>query len=677
MTNKGRLVGSLAIAAIVLAACSEPGPSAPEDRPDAPDTQTPTTAPIDSTIVIGLAGAYLTDTLSGLEITIPAGTVSGEVALTLRTGGLLPPRVSLGGEPTRIEMALGALEPTSAGTLELFAPIPSEPPGGLGLYLATRLPELSDDLLWTPASYAAARDGLVSALDVGDLTHFASEVEGGVLTIEVVPAAVDLGSDPPAPTTAQDAANVESFGARVTILERCWEYPLHHVDGSIDPYPDASAVVLVHGWAKDVANCEDYVTGLDDAAPTFEAMLQTSLLPRLGRDRPMYRFSYPSHYSIERSGDWLAARLRALTAAHGVSNIVLIGHSMGGLVARVVQEQHHDVPVSAVLALGSPHLGTPYPLIPIAGMALPAVLTEGGQDLAFPGEFLGSPRRPDLIAFAGDLGARPSSTMPSAYPFGRWHLCAYGRARDRVDYCENDGVVPLSSATDHVTPTYEYTHSEIKDGRAESGEDSVFVEVVADVLRHSDPIVRAAHPGTAHVDGLRAEGEWDAALPVPIPSRRDRDMPSSEFAHVRFMYDSDAVYVLFEFPPGWVVDEPDPYWFSTLLILDSDSDGVANTGDDVWYAGPRRRPVTDWHVRTEGCESISCAEADFLSGGTNDVEWAWGGGPAGAVLELGRPLATGDRFDRDLGRGSSVRILGWIGGDRVYVHPNFGFSIPR
>jgi triacylglycerol lipase len=66
----------------------------------------------------------------------------------------------------------------------------------------------------------------------------------------------------------------------------------------------------------------------------------------------------PPFASIDRFADALAARIEALRAETGAERVVLIGHSMGGLVARAYLARHGAGRVERLLTLGAPHHGT-------------------------------------------------------------------------------------------------------------------------------------------------------------------------------------------------------------------------------------------------------------------------------------------------------------------------------
>jgi len=74
---------------------------------------------------------------------------------------------------------------------------------------------------------------------------------------------------------------------------------------------------------------------------------------------PVYALSYgPPLASIESFADQTAARIDAILAATGARQVVLVAHSMGGLVARSYLRRHGGGRVARVVTIGTPHAGS-------------------------------------------------------------------------------------------------------------------------------------------------------------------------------------------------------------------------------------------------------------------------------------------------------------------------------
>ncbi|MGZ2488374.1 hypothetical protein ACVITL_006959 [Rhizobium pisi] len=87
----------------------------------------------------------------------------------------------------------------------------------------------------------------------------------------------------------------------------------------------------------------------------------------------LHLFPYDWRLDLEGTADRLAAELSNL-AAHGATSIIIVAHSMGGLISRLVLEsgkfkaQSWFPKLNGFLALATPHLGAPLSLARILGM---------------------------------------------------------------------------------------------------------------------------------------------------------------------------------------------------------------------------------------------------------------------------------------------------------------------
>jgi triacylglycerol esterase/lipase EstA (alpha/beta hydrolase family) len=108
------------------------------------------------------------------------------------------------------------------------------------------------------------------------------------------------------------------------------------------PAPATAPVLLLHGVLCNRGSMED---------------LRRELSAR--GIRPLYTLSYgPPLSSIERFVDQIAAKIDAILAATGAAKVALVGHSMGGLVARAYLRRYGPDKVSTVIMLGTPHHGS-------------------------------------------------------------------------------------------------------------------------------------------------------------------------------------------------------------------------------------------------------------------------------------------------------------------------------
>ena len=74
---------------------------------------------------------------------------------------------------------------------------------------------------------------------------------------------------------------------------------------------------------------------------------------------PVYALSYgPPLASIDAFADQVAAKIDAILEATGAARVAIVGHSMGGLVARAYLRRYGAQKVSTVMTLGAPHHGS-------------------------------------------------------------------------------------------------------------------------------------------------------------------------------------------------------------------------------------------------------------------------------------------------------------------------------
>ncbi len=66
----------------------------------------------------------------------------------------------------------------------------------------------------------------------------------------------------------------------------------------------------------------------------------------------------PIYTSIDNYVDPVARRVDEVLAATGAAQLILVGHSMGGLVSRAYLQRHGDARVARLVTLGTPHQGS-------------------------------------------------------------------------------------------------------------------------------------------------------------------------------------------------------------------------------------------------------------------------------------------------------------------------------
>jgi hypothetical protein len=141
-------------------------------------------------------------------------------------------------------------------------------------------------------------------------------------------------------------------------------------------------VILVHGLGGSIID--------NDFGPLAAFLLQTNLAT------DVIGFEYDSQDSIPTNGDFLRSMIGTLAAQNPDRTFTIIGHSMGGLVARAAI-QGGTLPIAAtgnnLITLGTPHLGSPI-----------ASAIQDTTDL---------PQRTAVLSILNDGGFRNSDGTPS------------------------------------------------------------------------------------------------------------------------------------------------------------------------------------------------------------------------------------------------------------------------
>ncbi len=170
---------------------------------------------------------------------------------------------------------------------------------------------------------------------------------------------------------------------------------------------------------------------------------------------PVY-LHYNSGLPIHVNGAAFALQMQALLAAwpQPLQRVALLGHSMGGLVARsalhqaAADGQRWAQQVDDAVFLGTPHQGAP---LERAGHWVDVIL--GAAPYAAPLARLGGMRSAGITSLRhGSLLAGPANTLPVHVPLPEKPRCyaiagtTGAREKDLKDRLLGDGLVPLSSA---------------------------------------------------------------------------------------------------------------------------------------------------------------------------------------------------------------------------------------
>jgi alpha-tubulin suppressor-like RCC1 family protein/pimeloyl-ACP methyl ester carboxylesterase len=233
--------------------------------------------------------------------------------------------------------------------------------------------------------------------------------------------------------------------------------PVH--DGGADD-PTRVPVIFIHGWQPLIASCADWKDNRGELPRGVEIFSHLDAEPGLEGRLQYWRYIYPTFNSIDEAAWRLVEEIQTRPEFADRQDVILIGHSMGGLVARTAALRHSGAPtIHHVITLGTPHEGSPAatrrfwllaPGIPgVAGIIPFLINTDGAHDLRPDSPFLNRLRQHPPGAMADRFHALSgtvtvldlrqcghglklcAATLTGVYAFGP---------------TANDAIVPLSSA---------------------------------------------------------------------------------------------------------------------------------------------------------------------------------------------------------------------------------------
>ncbi|MEK7991635.1 MAG: alpha/beta fold hydrolase [Thiotrichaceae bacterium] len=123
-------------------------------------------------------------------------------------------------------------------------------------------------------------------------------------------------------------------------------------------------LVLIHGYWSDGSGWRTagIVSHLQQAGWQDQGHLFPSVaLPPTGAaypsDRHLYTITLPSEAPLPIQAQWLDYFLTGIQKAHTDDEMILVGHSLGGVVARLSMI-NGQFPIAGLITIASPHLGT-------------------------------------------------------------------------------------------------------------------------------------------------------------------------------------------------------------------------------------------------------------------------------------------------------------------------------
>ncbi len=128
---------------------------------------------------------------------------------------------------------------------------------------------------------------------------------------------------------------------RATLLNSSWIMPRALPRTRIYPDSPVAPVLLLHGYGCNSGYWSCFTPMLDAARISHASIDMEPLLAGIDEFVPQ-----------------VARAIDALCAQSGAAKVIVVGHSMGGLVARAYLRSHGCARIAQVLTLGTPHHGT-------------------------------------------------------------------------------------------------------------------------------------------------------------------------------------------------------------------------------------------------------------------------------------------------------------------------------
>lgn len=133
---------------------------------------------------------------------------------------------------------------------------------------------------------------------------------------------------------------------------------------TLSPAHAGQTVVLIHGYWSDGSDWRRLgvvqalqFAGWHDAGHLLPSgLLPTWIYPN-ATDNCVYTVTLPSEAPLPLQVSWLGTYLQGLRARHPNNDLILVGHSAGGVVARLAMVVT-AIPVHTLITIASPHLGT-------------------------------------------------------------------------------------------------------------------------------------------------------------------------------------------------------------------------------------------------------------------------------------------------------------------------------
>lgn len=290
--------------------------------------------------------------------------------------------------------------------------------------------------------------------------------------------------------------------------------------------------------------------GTSDGSPMVHAMpfsleklTYLKMAVTLRREALLFEFPYDWRLQIERNADYLARSIEVWADGDDAMQFTLVGHSMGGLVARAFVNSDRERAqrrVKRVITLGTPHFGASGAVSDIFNgnklMAIASALNNNNDMRrmlsTFPGAFQLLPAPPDLF---------PSGRPYPLKNFDVYDERAWRLASVRQDFLDGGKRLhELLAGADHPVPTIQIA--------------GCHMETITDVEMQFD---RDDRPRLDIVRTKTGADSGDATVPLWSATLPGADMYYVQEVHRDLPKNSDVIDAVVDLVYGRVPDLPD------------------------------------------------------------------------------------------------------------------------
>lgn len=151
-----------------------------------------------------------------------------------------------------------------------------------------------------------------------------------------------FGDEVPVPRLGwRRAARMYLRELAATLISSSWNMPFRGIGAAPTIFPNSLPVLLIHGYGCNSGYWRCLCRHLRQARISFQAV---DLEPPLA--------------DIDSYVPQISAAIASLCTASGQSRVIIVGHSMGGLVARAWLRANGSDRIARLITLGTPHGGT-------------------------------------------------------------------------------------------------------------------------------------------------------------------------------------------------------------------------------------------------------------------------------------------------------------------------------